>query len=35
MVYVLSDAWVHGEMNYNPEEGTVEVEFHSENGDFQ
>lgn len=35
LVYVLSNAWVNGEMNYNPEEGTVEVEFHSEEGFFQ
>ncbi len=35
MVYVLSSAWLHGEANYNPEEGTVELEFHGEEGFFQ
>ncbi|WP_318358052.1 phage tail tube protein [Enterobacter sp.] len=35
MVYVLSSAWLHGEANYNPEEGTVDIEFHGEEGFFQ
>lgn len=34
-VYVLSSAWVHGEMNHNAEEGTVDIEFHGEEGDYQ
>lgn len=29
-VYVLSNAWLHGEANHNPEEGTVDLEFHGE-----
>ena len=35
MVYVLSSAWLHGEANHNPEEGTVDLEFHGEEGDYQ
>lgn len=35
LVYVLSNAWLHGEANYNPEEGTVDLEFHGEEGFFQ
>ncbi|WGP03903.1 phage tail tube protein [Salmonella enterica subsp. enterica serovar Adelaide] len=31
-VYVLSNAWLHGEANHNPEEGTVDLEFHGEEG---
>lgn len=34
-VYVLSSAWVHGELNHNAEEGTVDAEFHGEEGDYQ
>lgn len=34
-VYVLSDAWVHGELNHNAEEGTVDVEFHGQEGFYQ
>lgn len=34
-VYVLSRAWLHGEANYNPEEGTVDLEFHGEEGFYQ
>ncbi|MCS2162962.1 phage tail tube protein [Scandinavium sp. H11S7] len=34
-VYVLSSAWLHGEANHNPEEGTVDLEFHGEEGDYQ
>lgn len=33
-VYVLSGAWLHGEANHNPEEGTVDLEFHGEEGDY-
>lgn len=35
MVYVLSGAWLSGESTYNPLEGTVEVEFHGDEGFFQ
>lgn len=35
MVYVLSSAWVHGEINHNAEEGTADIEFHGEEGDYQ
>ncbi len=31
-VYVLSSAWLHGEANHNAEEGTVDLEFHGEEG---
>lgn len=34
-VYVLSNAWLHGEANHNPEEGTVDLEFHGEEGFYQ
>ncbi|EGT4280660.1 phage tail tube protein [Cronobacter sakazakii] len=34
-VYVLSNAWVNGEMNYNPEDGTVDIEFHGQEGFYQ
>lgn len=34
-VYVLSDAWLFGEANHNPEEGTVGLEFHGEEGFYQ
>ncbi|UDU17751.1 phage tail tube protein (plasmid) [Escherichia coli] len=34
-VYVLSSAWLHGEANHNAEEGTVDLEFHGEEGDYQ
>ncbi|EBX2364004.1 phage tail protein [Salmonella enterica subsp. enterica serovar Bovismorbificans] len=35
MVYVLSSAWLHGEANHNAEEGTVDLEFHGEEGGYQ
>lgn len=35
LVYVLSNAWLHGEANHNPEEGTVDLEFHGEEGFYQ
>lgn len=35
MVYVLANAWLHGEANHNPEEGTVDLEFHGEEGFYQ
>mgnify|MGYP000462409156 CR=1 FL=1 len=34
-VYVLSSAWLHGEANHNAEEGTADLEFHCEEGDYQ
>lgn len=34
-VYVLSSAWHHGEGNHNAEEGTADLEFHGEEGDYQ
>ena len=34
-VYVLSSARLHGEANHNAEEGTVDLEFHGEEGDYQ
>ncbi len=34
-VYVLLSAWLHGEANHNAEEGTVDLEFHGEEGDYQ
>ena len=34
-VYVLSSAWLHGEANRNAEEGTADLEFHGEEGDYQ
>ncbi|EKI2952628.1 phage tail protein, partial [Escherichia coli] len=30
-----SSAWLHGEANHNGEEGTVDLEFHGEEGDYQ
>ncbi|MCV5349807.1 phage tail tube protein, partial [Escherichia coli] len=27
--------WLHGEANHNSEEGTVDLEFHGEEGDYQ
>ncbi|EJR1320630.1 phage tail protein, partial [Salmonella enterica subsp. enterica serovar Montevideo] len=27
--------WLHGEANHNAEEGTVDLEFHGEEGDYQ
>lgn len=35
MVYVLSYAWLHGEANYNGEEGTADIEFHGQEGFYQ
>lgn len=35
MVYVLRAAWLHGEADFNAEEGTVDLEFHGETGFFQ
>ncbi|MCZ0823712.1 phage tail tube protein [Dickeya solani] len=35
MIYVLSSAWVHGEINHNAEEGTADVEFHGQEGGYQ
>lgn len=34
-VYVLSSAWLHGEANHNAEEGTVDMEFHGQEGFYQ
>lgn len=34
-VYVLSMAWLHGEANHNAEEGTVDLEFHGQEGFYQ
>lgn len=34
-VYVLSGSWLHGEANHNAEEGTVEMEFHGQEGFYQ
>lgn len=34
-VYVLSGAWLSGEANHNPEDGTVNLEFHGTEGDYQ
>ncbi|QBH98411.1 phage tail protein [Limnobaculum zhutongyuii] len=34
-VYVLSNAWLHGEANHNAEEGTVDMEFHGQEGFYQ
>ncbi|KFK95020.1 MULTISPECIES: phage tail tube protein [unclassified Serratia (in: enterobacteria)] len=34
-VYVLSEAWLNGEANHNAEEGTADLEFHSEEGFYQ
>ncbi|EKN4738931.1 phage tail tube protein [Yersinia enterocolitica] len=35
MVYVLSSGWLHGEANHNAEEGTVDMEFHGQEGFYQ
>lgn len=35
LVYGLTEAWLFGEANYNPEEGTVDLEFHGSEGFFQ
>ncbi|EGT5654206.1 phage tail protein [Citrobacter braakii] len=35
MVYVLRGAWLHGEGDFNAEEGTVDLEFHGETGFYQ
>ncbi|ENE2789153.1 phage tail tube protein [Yersinia enterocolitica] len=34
-VYVLSSGWLHGEANHNAEEGTVDMEFHGQEGFYQ
>lgn len=34
-VYVLKNAWLEGEANYNPEDGTVDLQFNAEEGFFQ
>lgn len=34
-VYVLSGAWLSGEANHNTEEGTVDLEFHGQEGFYQ
>lgn len=34
-VYVLSSAFLAGEANHNAEEGTAELEFNGEEGDYQ
>lgn len=34
-VYVLSNAFVEGELNHNPEDGTVEIQFTGEEGFYQ
>lgn len=34
-VYVLVNAHLNGEANYNPEDGSVDLEFHGEEGFFQ
>lgn len=34
-VYVLSNAWVEGELNHNPEDGTVDVQFNGQEGFYQ
>lgn len=34
-VYVLSNAFLAGEANHNAEEGTAELEFNGEEGDYQ
>lgn len=35
LVYVLSNAWLSGESNFNAEDGTIDVEFHGQEGFFQ
>ncbi|MCX2957531.1 phage tail tube protein [Serratia symbiotica] len=35
MVYVLSAAWLSGEYSHNADEGTVEMEFHGNEGFYQ
>lgn len=34
-VYVLSGAFVEGELNHNPEDGTVDIQFTGEEGFYQ
>ncbi|ELP25061.1 Phage tail tube protein [Pantoea agglomerans 299R] len=34
-VYVLSNAWVEGELNHNPEDGTVDCQFNGQEGFYQ
>lgn len=34
-VYVLREAWLHGEANHNAEEGTADLEFHGKSGFYQ
>ncbi len=34
-VYVLSGAWLSGEANHHTEEGTVDLEFHGQEGFYQ
>lgn len=34
-VYVLSNAFVEGELNHNPEDGTVDIQFTGEEGFYQ
>ena len=34
-VFVMVNSWVHGEVNYNADEGTADIEFHGQRGDFQ
>ncbi|HDR2353273.1 TPA: phage tail tube protein [Enterobacter roggenkampii] len=35
LVYVLREAWLSGEANFNAEEGTADLEFHGKSGFFQ
>lgn len=35
MVYTLRECWLHGEGNFNSEEGTADLEFHGKSGFFQ
>ncbi|PKH22290.1 phage tail protein [Enterobacterales bacterium CwR94] len=35
MVYVLANAWLSGEANHNAADGTVELEFHGQEGFYQ
>lgn len=34
-VYVLRECWLHGEADFNAEEGTVDLEFHGKSGFYQ
>lgn len=34
-VHVLKNAWLEGESNYNPEDGTVDLQFNGEEGFYQ